>query len=139
MKDWNVVITVDEEGFEDACDYLENISHVSSTDYYNVVVMEVDDIPGLLERIRRDMEGLGDLRSVISRVLPVTRTFAFSNGPEFEQRAAAIVREWGPDLEDKSFYVRMHRRGFRGDIDSEQMERRLGEVIIETVQERGGV
>lgn len=137
MEDWNVVVTVCEAHFEEACDYLESIAHVSSTDYYNVLVMHVEETEGLLERIASDMQCVPSLHSAISRVIPLTRTFSFKAAPELEQKAGHVIRDWAPKLAEKSFYIRMHRRGLRGEVDSEKEERRLGEMAIEAVRENG--
>jgi hypothetical protein len=46
MQDWNVVVTVQEDGFVDALELLEQFGPVEKTKYYLVgVVAHVEDVP----------------------------------------------------------------------------------------------
>ncbi len=52
MRDWNVVISVREMGFRPAFELLEELGPVAKTDFYNILVMKVDDIGNFLETLR---------------------------------------------------------------------------------------
>jgi hypothetical protein len=51
MHDWNVVITVHEEGFKRACALLDSFGPITATHYHNVLVMKVADTGAFLERL----------------------------------------------------------------------------------------
>ena len=45
--------------------------------------------------------------------------------------------QWLPKLAGKRFYVRLHRRGFKGILSSPQEERFLDDAILEGLQQAG--
>lgn len=135
--DWNVVVTVDED-FDAAEEELAALGSVSRTEYFNVLVMKVEDRDAFL----RDLEDRGRmvpplLKRWLSRVEPAQHTIQFQSGDEFEKQASKVIRELAPKLAGKSFHVRMHRRGFRDDLDSGEEEREMAGVVYETLEEEG--
>jgi len=47
MRDWNVVVTVHEHHFAQACRFLETYGQLAKPDFFNVLTMHVDNIgPG---------------------------------------------------------------------------------------------
>lgn len=135
--EWNVVVTVNED-FDRAEEELGALGSVSRTEYYNVLVMKVDDADAFLE----DLESLGRmvpdfLERCLARVEPAQHTIRFQSGEEFEEKAADVIRELAPDLAGRSFHVRMSRRGFRDDLDSGEEERKLAGVVYETLEGKG--
>jgi tRNA(Ser,Leu) C12 N-acetylase TAN1 len=134
MKDWNVVVSVREGLFPQALKLLEEYGLVTKTDFFNVLVMKVDDVRALLEALRqRDPASL----SCISRLIPVTHTFSFQSPEEFEAKAKETVLTWVPELAGRSFYVRMRRRGFKGRLSSAGEERFLDDILLEALEKRG--
>ena len=161
--DWNVVVTVHEEGFDQVEQVLAPMGELERTGYHNVLVLRVEDTDEFLDR-------LDDLCSVnpdlaerhLSKVLPMRRCFDFATPEEFEEGARRTVRDLAPELAGRSFHVRVDRRGMRDRIDSQEVERMLGDaifgvledagetaevtfddpdavVVVETVSDRGGV
>jgi tRNA(Ser,Leu) C12 N-acetylase TAN1 len=135
--DWNVVVTVDRD-FERAEAELEALGPVARTEYYNVLVMEVEDADAFLE----ELEDLGRLmpdflEDCLARVEPAQRVFRFQSGEEFREKAGRAVRELAPRLAGRSFHVRMHRRGFGDELSSGEEERELAGVVYDTLEEEG--
>ena len=137
MIDWNVVVTVNEGTFEEACLYLEQFGYVSSTDYYNVLAMRVYDVSAFTDALRQDLEAKPDVPQILSHVIPVTEKIEFEQPSEFERKAGEILENWAERLAGKTFHVRVHRRGFRSRMSSEEEERLLGARIFDTLQEAG--
>ncbi len=137
MHDWNIVVTVREGGFLKACRLLGMMGKVSRTEFFNVLVMRIDDIRQLLEWLRgRTVEDPVVLES-IARLVPLTHTFSFQSPGMFEERAAETVSQWIPALADKSFHVRMHRRGFKGRLSSMDEERFLDVYLLDALEKTG--
>ena len=111
MKDWNVVISIYQDGFRRALRALQEFGPVERSPYYNVLVMKVEDPTALLEAVERQTEESPALYDAISRVAPAMRGFEFQSAEEFEEKAKSIVLEWLPRLAGQSFHVRLHRRG----------------------------
>jgi tRNA(Ser,Leu) C12 N-acetylase TAN1 len=137
MHDWNVVVTVREEGYNLARRLLGRFGQVDRTDFYNILVMRVTDprllLEGLIEEAGRKPESVASL----ARVLPVDQTFTFQSPEEFDEKARLAVCAWLPTLAGKGFHLRMHRRGFKGKLSSIDEERFLDTYLLEALETAG--
>lgn len=135
--EWNVVVSVQEHGYKAARMLLSEYGRMRTTDYFNVLVMQVDDIGEFLQ----DMHTLYEMRvpalTNIGRIVPVTHRFKYQSAEEFEAKAQAIVSLWVADLAGRHFYVRMHRRGFKGRLSSVEEERFLDGFILGELEKSG--
>jgi tRNA(Ser,Leu) C12 N-acetylase TAN1 len=134
MHDWNVVVTVLPEGFRDAVHALSPFGPVTATDFYGVLVMKVADGRVFMESLRELLARDATLANAVARLVPVTEKFVYHSVDEFRARSEAIVAPWAANLGGKHFYVRMHRRGFKGKLSSNIEERRLGDVVLAHAQ-----
>lgn len=137
MSEWNVVVSVYDRGYKHACQVLEEFGSVSRTDFYNVLAVRVDDIPGLLEKLKERLATDEKARMSLARVVPVSASFTFQNPEEFETKAKEAVLPWVPKLAGKGFHVRMHRRGFKGRLSSQDEERFLDGFLLERLEQAG--
>jgi hypothetical protein len=93
VKDWNVVVSIYQEGFRRALRALEALGRVERSPYYNVLAMRVDDPAALLEAVERRTEESPALYDAIARVAPAQRSFEFQSAEEFDRaRMAAAAR-----------------------------------------------
>jgi tRNA(Ser,Leu) C12 N-acetylase TAN1 len=137
VKDWNVVVSIYQEGFRRARRALEALGRVERSPYYNVLAMRVDDPVALLEAVERRTEESPALYDAIARVAPAQRSFEFQSAEDFEGKARSIALEWLPRLAARSFHVRFHRRGPRPALRSPDGERRLDDALLDALQEAG--
>ncbi len=137
MRDWNVVISVRERGFRPAFELLEELGPVAKTDFYNILVMKVDNIRNFLETLREWVQDDPHILSLISRVMPVIQTFNFQSAEEFEEKATEAASKWVSMLADRSFHVRMHRRGFKEKMASNAEERFLDDFLLDALKREG--
>lgn len=137
MHDWNVVITVHERGFDNAREFLSDYGQPRTTDYFNVLTIEVADVSAFLEQIRQQFDDKPDMQAYIARIMPVHERFQFQSLEEFEEKAREAIAPWSPKFAGTSFHVRMHRRGFKGRISSQEEEQTLDHFIIETLARTG--
>jgi tRNA(Ser,Leu) C12 N-acetylase TAN1 len=137
MHDWNVVVTVHEEGFNRARRLLGRFGPVDRTDFFNILVMRVTDHRLLLEELREAAGRDPVSVSSLARVLPVDQTFSFQSPEEFDERARLAVCAWLPTLAGKSFHLRMHRRGFKGKLSSIEEERFLDTYLLDALAMAG--
>lgn len=137
MQDWNVVVNVHERGYRKALELLEDLGPVSKTDFFNVLVMKVADIHSLMETLRSWTERDSSIPTFLARVSPVMHTFNFQSPEEFRTQAEQIVLRWTPQLGSRRFYVRMHRRGFKGRISSMETEQFLDESLMRALEKAG--
>lgn len=133
MSDWNVVVSVREGSYVRACRILEKFGPVSRTDFFNVLVMKVDNIQSVLDEIKTRILENPESYSFLTRMVPVTHTFVFQSPQEFEVKAKEVVLSWSSQLAGKAFHVRMRRRGFKGRLSSEEEERFLDKVLLDAL------
>ncbi len=137
MKDWNVVVSVNKNGFSQAVNILKKFGPISKTEFFNVLVMKVEDIAGMCDTLKKRLEDDPSHLSFLSRLVPATKSFIFQTPEQFEQKVKETVSEWSPQLEGKGFHVRMHRRGFKGRLSSQEEEKMIDEFLLELTK-RGG-
>jgi tRNA(Ser,Leu) C12 N-acetylase TAN1 len=137
MSDWNVVVSLRGDCYKRARRLLEQFGTVNRTDYYNVLALKVGDVRGFLNALRQALEPDPALRTCLTRVIPATHVFTFQSVEEFEARAREAAARFAPELAGKSFYVRLHRRGFRGRLGSQREERQLADFLLAALTRAG--
>ena len=135
--DWNVIVTVKEHGFKKAQHFLYEFGEVSKTEYFNVMVMHVEDIEQFLEDIKTAISINQVILEYVARVITFTHTYMFQSPQEFEEKAQTIVVDWIPVLAGKQFHVRMHRRGFKGRLSSQNEESVLDTFVMKELAKMG--
>lgn len=133
MLEWNAVVTVHDEGYDEARRLLGRFGLVAKTDFFNVLVMQVPDYRQLMEELLEVGEQDPAVLQPLARVVPVIQTFGFQSPAEFEERSRLAVAAWLPVLAGKSFHVRMHRRGFKGKISGMEEEQLLDAYLMEAL------
>lgn len=132
-----MIVSVQEHGYKSARRLLGEYGRVRKTDYFNVLTMEVADIAEFLEEMRALYEIQAPLVRDIGHIMPVTDRFTYQSPEEFEAKTKAVVTPWLPVLAGKHFFVRMHRRGFKGRLSSQVEEQFLNEYILDTLAKQG--
>jgi hypothetical protein len=134
MNDWNVVATSRIGRFDEAKRLLEKLGPVDRTDFYNVLVMRIEDVDRLLAGL---LELLPRAEGPVAHVRPARTTFDFRTNEEFEELANRVALAWAPRLVGRRFHVRMHRRGFRRRLSSKHEEHFLDDVLLEALARAG--
>ena len=137
MKDWNLIISIYQQGFRRALHALQDIGPTERGPYHNVLVMKVDDPLATLEAIEGLTESRPALYDAISRVAPAMRAFEFQSTEDFKDKARSIMLEWLPNLTGQSFHVRLHRRGSKLDLRTPDAERLFNDAIVAATTEAG--
>ncbi len=137
MRDWNVVICVRERGFRSACELLDELGQLQRTDFYNVLVMRVEDTRAALEALKKMIDIDPNITSYISKFVPSQAGFSFRDRKEFEDKACEILGKWAEAIAGHTFHVRMHRRGFKGKISSQQEEQFLAQFVLDVLHSKG--
>ncbi len=137
MKDWNIVVSIYQDGFKRALRALRELGSVERSPYHNVLVMAVENPVAALDAIEKQTEERPALYDAISRVAPAMRSFEFQSAEEFQNKAKSIVLEWSPKLAGRSFHVRFHRRGSAHDLPTPDVERFLDDALLEALRQAG--
>lgn len=137
LKDWNVVITVREGRYREARKLLHMIGEVAPTEFRNVLVLYASNPTRVLLLLEERATIEPGVRDILSRVVPARLTFSFRDAAEFEQQAREAVLQLLPALSGQSFHVRIHRRGFRHRLSSQEEEQRLDKILLDGLAELG--
>jgi tRNA(Ser,Leu) C12 N-acetylase TAN1 len=137
MLEWNVVVTAHEHRYRHARRFLSPLGKCADTDFYNVLVMQVAQPLSFLDTLARELEAQPEYLPTLARVLPVSETFAYQSPEEFERKATQVVLGWRAQLGGSRFHVRMHRRGFKGRLSSQEEERFLDHALLEALAAQG--
>lgn len=137
---WNAIITLrgsDERKARESRHILQEFGEVEFTRFFNVLVMRVPNIYEFIYRFSNEYLKRPELQEHISRLSPLMRTFHFNSPEEFEMKAKKFVMDWATALSNKTFHVRIHRRGFKGSLKSLEEEQLLDYFVLCTLKERG--
>lgn len=137
MPEWTVVATTRGHCYGRARQLLAQFGRVFRTEYVNVLLLVPDDPEGFLERFAAMVENVPSVMDVLSRVMPTARQFTFDEPADFGARALDVVLGWAPRLHGKTFHVRIHRRGLKGQLSSQQKERLLNEALLARLADDG--
>lgn len=137
MQEWNLVISVHEHGFKKAFDVFGDFGEVKRTEFFNVLLARADNVQEMLDALRTRMLERPDSLSFLARLIPVAHAFIFNSVEEFEDKAKTIVLQWLSRLADRRFFVRIHRRGFKGRFSSPEAERFLDTLLLEELEKSG--
>jgi tRNA(Ser,Leu) C12 N-acetylase TAN1 len=88
---------------------------------------------GQLELLRQQSSGRIDS---VSQVVPLEQTFYFEL-PDFMEKLKETILPYVERVENKKFYVRVKRRGYKGEISSQEIEKELAEFVIEKLEKAG--
>ena len=130
VRDWNVIVTIYQQGFRRAINALQKIGPTDRTLYYNVLAMKVDEPMVALEAIERLTEERPALYDAIARVAPAAFTFEFESAERFRNGAESRLLGLLPKLAGRSFHVRVHRRGSKLDLRTPEAERLFNNFIV---------
>ena len=135
--DWNVVVSIYQDGYHRALRALAQLGQVQPSPYYNVLVMRVDNLLKLLSTVEQVTEKDPALYDAIARIAPAMREFEFHSAEEFKELTKAVVLGWTPQLIGRSFHVRLHLRGARHGLHATDMERFLDDEVVAATAETG--
>lgn len=137
MQEWNTVISVNEYGYRKALDLFAEFGEVRRTEFFNVLLLRATALHRMLETLRtRALEQPGSL-AFLTRLIPIEYAFIFQSSEEFENKAKEVALRWVSKLAGKTFFVRIHRRGFKGRLSSPGEERFLDTVLLEALEKAG--
>jgi tRNA(Ser,Leu) C12 N-acetylase TAN1 len=135
--EWNVVVSIYQEGFRRVVRSLRDLGAVERTKYHNVLVVAAEDPLVLLEQIEQRTRADPALYDAISRVAPSMQGFAFDTAEEFEKKAIAAMKKWLPQLGGRTFHVRLHRRGIEHHLSPAHAEQLLGDALLDALKRQG--
>jgi tRNA(Ser,Leu) C12 N-acetylase TAN1 len=135
MKDWNVVLTSHEAQQRRLLLELASLGDFRASDFREVIIGKVPDLETFLETLR-DYWQKPFWPQFLSTVVPVRIVFPFTLNNLLSRLKEATLA-LGPEIGDAPFYVRMRRRGHKGELSSQAVEQELDQFLLEELTSRG--
>jgi len=136
MKDWNVVLTSQIYQERRLIRELEGLGEFSPSGFREVIIGKVPDITAFLQTLKEYWEGKPFFPQLLSTVVPVRRVFPFTLENLLERLKEEVCPLAG-EIGDQTFYVRMKRRGHKGELSSLEVEQALDHFLKEELTSRG--
>jgi len=136
MKDWNIIVTTPPRQERELLPALNRLGEFARSEFKSILIGRVEDVTRFLEDILHADEEHVEWRQHLLRVLPVERTFSFTP-PTFEERLREAVTPFVQRMASGTFHVRLERRGHKGKILSPEVERRLGDYMVDLATQQG--
>jgi tRNA(Ser,Leu) C12 N-acetylase TAN1 len=136
MEKWNILATARKRQERYVLRLLNNYGEFRGSGYRDVILGYVADVPAFLEAlesIRREVPG--KLRS-LGQIVPLERNFQFDVA-DFRAKVKEAVFTYIDQLENSRFFVRVVRRGHKGEISGMEMEKELDGFILESLENKG--
>lgn len=136
MKDWNVVVTSFMNQEYRLLPELAGLGDFHPSGFRDVIIGKVPDVGQFLETLRRSWDEKPFLPELLSTMVPLREVFPFSL-ENLEERLREKVLALGPEIGDRAFYVRLKRRGHKGELSSQLLEQGLDQFLKEELGSRG--
>ncbi len=136
MQPWNVVVTCRRNGERGAAKELRFFGRFHSMGYRDVLVGHVGDRVRFCEELRKGSEVRDPVWRYVSRIVPVDEVFSFTLDT-FRERLSGVIDGVADRVPPGPFYVRIERRGHKGEIPTQEVEKEMGGRIISAHERRG--
>jgi len=134
---FNVVVTMASNGrFRHLLQELAPHGEFRKTEFLGVIIGRVENPMTFLESIREKRQKQLIAFQDMGRVVPLERVFVF-HLEEFLEKTRGAVLPFVDELAGKRYYVRLERRGLKGQIVSPEVERELDAFIEQTLATAG--
>ena len=130
MKEWNVVVTCRRNGEPGALRQLKYFGQFFPTGFRDALRGFVSDRPVFFEELRKSQANRDPLWRYVSRLVPIDVTFSFTL-ETLRERLGEAIDGLAPRVPAGPFYVRIERRGHKGEIPTPEVEREMDARIID--------
>lgn len=136
MMEWNILATAFRRQGRYLLRLLNKYGEFRGSGYRDVVIGRVEDVSAFLETLENlRRENPGKL-SPLSQIVPLERTFQFDLS-DFEDKLKEAISPYVEQVENSKFFVRVKRRGHKGEISSLDVEKEMDTFILETLTKAG--
>jgi tRNA(Ser,Leu) C12 N-acetylase TAN1 len=133
---WNVIVTSREGRQRLVRRLLWPLARLKRSGFRNVLVAQVGDPGALLEQVAELCARRPELARGLGKIVPIERSFVVEPA-RFGDQLRAEAAPFLDRLANRSFHVRIERRGHKGIIHTQQGEQALGEYLHGALEARG--
>ncbi len=134
---WNLLVTSYEGQREALLHAVRPLARFRRGGFPNVLVATVDEPLAFLEVLADAAASSAAVREALAKAIPIDRTARLVEPAGFVGAVTTMLAPLCDRLAAKTFFVRVHRRGFRGAIDSTRVEGEIGGWLVERLRADG--
>ena len=102
-----------------------------------MILGRVEDVIAFLEALETLRRENPQRLRHLSQIVPIEKNFSFTLS-NFTDRLREIIAPYAEEIENNStFYIRVRRRGHKGEISSLEVEHEMDTFILETLERAG--
>jgi tRNA(Ser,Leu) C12 N-acetylase TAN1 len=133
---WNVLATAKDHEQSHLAKRLKRLGDFRWSPYLGVLIGRVEDHQAFFDQLRRNEEVEPGYLLPLARVVPLEKTLTI-DAPSLLPALKAEMQGYADLIGNGSFYVRVERRGHKGEIHSQHIEQELDHTLIELLTCRG--
>ena len=136
MKEWNILATATREQERYLLRFLNGYGEFKGSGFRDVVLGRVEEIDVFLRALENLREENPIKLNPLSQIVPLEKTFHF-NLSDFKDILKEILSSYVDRIENKKFYLRVKRRGHKGEISSLEVEKEVADFIMGSLEKAG--
>jgi len=133
---WNVLVTSQEGYASELLRELKPHGRFRPSSFRNVLIGEVEDRTAFLDAVDDLCRQRPFVTTWLGKVLPIDDCFSFEVD-RFPEIAAEHLRPFADQVANRTFHVRVERRGHKRLLNTHQLEKQLGESVFAALEARG--
>jgi len=133
MKEWNILVTATREQERYLLRFLNEYGEFKGSGFRDVVLGRVDEIDAFLRALENLREENPIKLNPLSQIVPLEKTFHFDLS-DFKEKLKEILSSYVDRIENKKFYLRVKRRGHKGEISSLEVEKNVADFIMDVLE-----
>lgn len=134
--EWNILATANRRQERYLLRLLSKYGEFKGSGYRDVVVGRVEDVDTFLETLETLRQEKPEKMRSLSQIVPIERTFQFEIS-DFRDKLREAILPYVKLVENSRFYVRVERRGHKGEISSLEEEQEMDSFILEALKNTG--
>jgi tRNA(Ser,Leu) C12 N-acetylase TAN1 len=105
--------------------------------FRDVIVGRVEDVDAFLDALECVLKEHPARLRHLSQIVPIEKTFQFDLS-DFKQKLLTVILPYADQMENNCrFYVRVKRRGHKGEISSLEVEQEMAGFILDALEKAG--
>jgi tRNA(Ser,Leu) C12 N-acetylase TAN1 len=136
MKEWNVLVATYRGQEKKSLRFLSQYGDFKSSGFKDALLGHVEDVNLFLDKLELMRQENPGRMSSLSQIVPLERTFSFKLS-DLLDKLKETVSPYIEKVADKNFYVRVKRRGHKGEISSQECEKEIAEFVLDHLEKAG--
>ena len=136
MVTWNLLVTAKDHEQRHLARKLKRLGDFRWSPYLGVLIGRVEDHQAFFEQLRRNEDIDPGFLLPLARIVPLDTTVTIDAASLLPTLKAEVLR-YADRIGNGSFYVRVERRGHKGEIHGQHIEQELAHALLDWLTQQG--